>query len=172
MTKQTIEKTGEEQLIEREFPYQYPGCGKITHKSIIREIINNCAYCARASSARNSRQQAKNEIAAVGLKTLTALASVAVAGGLACLGADALPLSIPATGFTVYWLNRNLRGKHPVSYVGNYISPPYFSILDHLHLAGGWRKIARLQEEGKLSQGGRGVIRTEDCYQEVGRTCY
>jgi len=170
-TQQRTEMTEEERVIEREFPYRYPGFCEGTHKSTIEMIIHSCALGSRNSSKVNSRfnsygQRTKAIVKAVGTAVAAGVASYLTYEG----GVYSLPLTLPLVAGAAFILKRNLTGNHPISAAGcNYISPPYFSIFDHLKIGNAWAKISRLQREGKISEGSRERLTTEDCYLEVGR---
>jgi len=172
MTNETEQPTEEQEreTIEREFPYKpLGGLNKITHASKIEEIAHSCAWGARTSTEQNSRGEAFCQRATAIVKSIGA---AIIVGGLGYLTYEVPQFSVLTAPVTAYLLKKNLMGNHPVSGMGTYLSPPYFSIFDNLKLGNTWSKIAKLQREEKISQGNKEMVRTSDCYLELGRNFF
>ncbi len=137
----------------------------------MKEIKYNCASNAHKT---NSLEEACLERAYAIVKTVGTIFPVVAAGliGEKILGCDNMgemirysilsaPLTIP-----IFYLTRLLIfGNHPISGCGNYFQNPIFGAANHFELSKNWKKIAKLQDEGKLR---KGIERApEDRYQQI-----
>ena len=155
---QTLEERTKE-FIDKEFPYpsMEEHYHNPNHKASIKAIKHNCARASVYSSIDNSLSESWALRYKAVFKTIW---TAGLAVGAAYLVNNYKELSdnlqfytFPAVAFTLYQLKLNLLGRHVFTGVGTYYKSPYFSILDDFKLGNNWKKIARMQKEGKLPHG-------------------
>ena len=196
MTNET--KESQEKIINKEFPVIRRGeAGPCRHRSngdlraeMLESIVRKCAKnSARFGSEDNSMYNCVKEYGMALLKTGTLAATLyggfesvqyvreqILPGINSCepeenAGLKLVAYPVIALGgiLLAKLIKKQIVGSHPVSAYNTYIAPPFFGVLDHLKIANGWKKIARLQKQGILEEGKREEFATKDCYAELGR---